>query len=458
MTATDSDALREFGEVVTSAVRHAASATAGCAPEDVDLSEVRRLSGGASRHTWLVDARPGGCMIVQRERSGSVGANLPMHAQADLLRSALELGVPVPRVQGAGTDGDSGFVVLEFLEGESVPRRILREPALAKIRGSLGYRAGEILAAVHRIEPENHPALAEVDPLRQMRALLDMLGEPHPAFELGLEWLAEHEPPDRDPVVVHGDFRLGNLLVADTGVTAVLDWELAHLGSPLEDLGWFCGRAWRFGSPLRAGGVGAIEELLDGYVAGGGARPDDSELTWWEAYGTLRWGLICVLQASVHLEGHHRSVELAAIGRRAAECEEDLLELVVGPSDYEPPSAADGVGLTGPHDRPSAVELLDAVREHLEENREKSGGANAFHLRVATNVVAMVAREVALASELEDRRAMHMKRAGVTDEAALAAKIRRVGVPFEATTLEAVRSLVRDKLAVSNPGYWLGDG
>ena len=159
---------------------------------------------------------------------------------------------------------------------------------------------------------------------------------------------------------------MGNLIVDRQGLAAVLDWELAHLGSPVEDLGWFCCRAWRFGSPLRAGGVGTVDELLEGYEQGGGDPPDDDELRWWEAYGTLRWGLICVLQASVHLGGHHRSVELAAIGRRAAECEEDLLELVDGPSDEEPPEAGSEPGTAGPHDRPTAAELLDAVGEHLD--------------------------------------------------------------------------------------------
>jgi hypothetical protein len=310
---------------------------------------------------------------------------------------------------------------------------------------------------VHLMDPGGHPALEQVDPIAQMRSLLDMLGEPHPAFEIGLAWLSANEPARLDPVVVHGDFRLGNLLVADTGVTAVLDWELAHLGSPLEDLGWFCGRAWRFGSPLRAGGVGTVDQLLDGYEAGGGVRPTDADLTWWEAYGTLRWGLICVLQASVHLNGHHRSVELAAIGRRAAECEEDLLALLAGPSDYEPPSAEDGAGLMGPNDRPSAVELLEAVGEHLDQLRESNRGATAFHLRVAANVVALVEREVALASELEALRTEHLGLVQVADEAELAAMIRSAGVPPGEPVLGVARALVRDKLAVSNPGYWRGD-
>lgn len=451
-----------LGADAAEAVRVAAAAAdagghGGVEPGDVVITAVRQLSGGASRHTWMVDVAPGPAMVVQRERSGSIGANLPMAAQVDLLRAASGLGVPVPAVFGAGGSPGSGFVVLEALEGESVARRVLRDPALARARSGLASEAGRVLATIHALDPAEQPVLEETDPLHQMRALADALGEPHPAFELGLEWLGEHRPPERPPVVVHGDFRLGNLLVAPPGLTAVLDWELAHLGSPVEDLGWFCGRAWRFGSPLRAGGVGRVDELLSGYAEGGGRLPDAAELRWWEAYGTLRWGLICVLQASVHLRGHHRSVELAAIGRRAAECEEDLLELVVGPSDYQPPSADDRTGHEGPDDRPTARELLEAVSEHLEGLRADSEGAQGFGLRVTRNVVDMVGREVALAPETARRRTRRLAEVGVRDEADMAAGIRSGTLRGPAVT-EVVRELVRDKLAVSHPGYWLGDG
>jgi hypothetical protein len=299
------------------------------------------------------------------------------------------------------------------------------------------------------------------DPIAQMRTLLDNLGEPHPAFELGLRWLERTRPDEREPVVVHGDFRLGNLLVDPTGITAVLDWEIPHLGSGIEDLGWFCHRAWRFGSPLRAGGVGTAEELVAGYAEAGGVPPTPAELDWWEAYGCLRWGLICVLQASIHLDGFQRSVELAAIGRRASEAEEDLLLLLAGPSDYEPPSA-DDVPLdlrTGPHDRPTAAELLEAVVEHLDGLRAEQGGRTAFHLRVTGNVVAMLGREVALAPQLAELQLERLDSLGVADDAELAEAIRegRMDDRLDEVT-QAVRAMVRDKLAVSHPGWWHGDG
>jgi aminoglycoside phosphotransferase (APT) family kinase protein len=130
--------------------------------------------------------------------------------------------------------------------------------------------------------------------------------------------------------LVHGDFRNGNLIVGADGLRAVLDWELAHIGDPLEDLGWLCVKSWRFGSPHRVGGFGDVDQLLDAYAQASGRRIDPQALSWWEVMGTLRWGIICILQAANHLSGAVRSVELAAIGRRVCEVENDLLLLLDG--------------------------------------------------------------------------------------------------------------------------------
>jgi len=101
---------------------------------------------------------------------------------------------------------------------------------------------------------------------------LDKTGEPHPAFELALRWLAIYRPEPVASAVLHGDFRLDNLMVDETGLVAVLDWELAHVGDPVQDLAWLCVRSWRFGSPLPAAGLGTREQLVEAYTAAGGAR------------------------------------------------------------------------------------------------------------------------------------------------------------------------------------------
>ena len=132
-------------------------------------------------------------------------------------------------------------------------------------------------------------------------------------------------------MLVHGDLRNGNFIVGPEGIRAVLDWELSHLGDPVEDLGWLCVRAWRFGiDDHLVGGFGDLPDLLEAYAAAGGAPVSEDEVRWWVVLGTLKWGVICMSQAFTHLSGAHRSVELAAIGRRVAQTEWDILDLLDG--------------------------------------------------------------------------------------------------------------------------------
>ena len=271
----------------------------------VRVRGLHRLSGGASRETFAFDAvLPDGVerpLVLQRERPGgaiSTGGGTAM--EAALLRAAAAQGVPVPGVIAAGSERRAGplgapFVIVDRLEGETIPRRILREPEFAEARRALAAQCGRALAGIHRIPLEAASGLEERDQVAQFREILDALGQPHPAFELAFRWLEANRPPRRATTVVHGDFRNGNLIVGPDGLSAVLDWELAHLGDPMEDLGWLCVKAWRFGSPHPVGGFGPYGDLFDAYA---------------EAAG---------------LTGVSRSVELAAIGRRVCENEHDVL-------------------------------------------------------------------------------------------------------------------------------------
>jgi aminoglycoside phosphotransferase (APT) family kinase protein len=298
------------------------------------VTSLRRLSGGASRETWAFSAadRP---LILQRQQPRP--ARRPgMATEVALLRAAMAASVPVPAVvatgDGTGSAADmavgAAWMVVEFVAGETIPRRILRDDEFRAARAALAGQCGEVLARIHRIDPASVGGLVESDPVVDLRLGLDVIGEPHPAFELGLRWLDRHQPPARTVGIVHGDFRNGNLVVGPEGLRAVLDWELAHLGDPLEDLGWLCVRAWRFGAAPHVGGFGELGDLLAAYEVASGAPVDRDALAWWEVLGTLKWGVTCIVQAATHLSGAVRSVELAAIGRRVCEVEYDLLELL----------------------------------------------------------------------------------------------------------------------------------
>lgn len=300
---------------------------------DVEVTDLARMPGGSSRETWSFTLCPAGGpprrLVLRRDPPGAPSSGLAL--EAALLAGAADAGVPVPALVTHGNAASpvgSAFVVVEHVVGETLPRRILRDVAAAGTGPELTAQCGRVLAAVHAMAPSAVPGLPGGDPLEQLRGLLDMLGQPHPAMELTLRWLAGARPPRSGESVVHGDFRNGNLIVGPDGIRAVLDWELAHRGDPLEDLGWLCVKAWRFGSPLPVGGFGTVDQLVTAYEDASGATVDREALFWWEVLGTLRWGVICIVQTVTHTSGAVRSVELAAIGRRVCEVEWDLLELL----------------------------------------------------------------------------------------------------------------------------------
>jgi len=227
---------------------------------------------------------------------------------------------------------------MERVEGETIARRLLRDDEYAEARRVMTAQLGGILAKVHRVAAVEglsapvegrSPAEEEVAQFEQRyRAIAP---EPHPAFELAFRWLRQNLQRTPERALVHGDYRIGNVIFGPEGARAVLDWELAHVGDPMEDLGWICVRSWRFGNDdLPVGGIGHREEFWRAYEEAGGYPVDAGRVRFWELFGNLRWGVICISQARTYLEGLSTSVELASIGRRTAETEWELLNLMEG--------------------------------------------------------------------------------------------------------------------------------
>jgi aminoglycoside phosphotransferase (APT) family kinase protein len=381
----------------------------------VTIEGLTQLTGGASRETWAFNAiRADGSpaeLVLRRDPPGRPGEPGAMGREALAITAAGVAGLAAPEVLLWTDEPDmwgSAGLVMRRVEGETIARRILRDAVYQQARGALVGQLGQFAAGLHTLEvTDDFPAPAP-EPLAELRALLATFDQASPTFELALQALEAEQPPARGPVLVHGDFRLGNLIVGPEGLRAVLDWERVHVGNPAEDLGWLCVKAWRFGSAAPVAGLGTREELLDAYLAAGGADLSLDELRWWELLGTLRWGVICMAQAQAHLSGAHRSVELAAIGRRVCEQEWDLL-LLLAPDDAaraaatRPCPAGGGLPAPAPHGRPTASELLDAVRGFLTDQvMPATSGQLAFHARVAANVLGIVARELELGPVPED--------------------------------------------------------
>lgn len=292
------------------------------------IDGLHRLSGGASRETWrfTADGRP---LVLQRQRGGDAR---DMLLEASVVRAAGLAGAPVPELlHAARLDDGVCMMILAAVDGETIARKIQRDDEYAAARTRLVGDLGRALATIHRgLDPASLPGLVEIDQVEQYTAALDQLGQPHPVLELVRNWLIDHRPPSTRATVVHGDFRLGNVIVGTDGLAAVIDWELAHIGDPMEDLGWLCVKAWRFGGVPPVAGLGEYDELFAAYEAGGGGAVDPAVVHWWEVLGTWKWAIMCITQASAHLTGVARSHELAAIGRRVCENEYDLLNMLDG--------------------------------------------------------------------------------------------------------------------------------
>jgi aminoglycoside phosphotransferase (APT) family kinase protein len=310
------------------------------APGGGNVEGVQRLSGGASQQTWAFDVRGGAGSVPLILRRAATGAGerarmtAGLEVEARLIAAAKAAGVPVPGICHVlrPEDGLGHGFVMERLSGETLGRRIVRDARFAAARRVLARQCGEALARIHAMPTTDLPTLRLVGPGAELKSQMDLHrshGTARPVFELAFQWLHRHDPGDVSrSVLVHGDFRNGNLMVGVAGLVGVLDWELAHLGDPMEDLGWVCVNAWRFGcNDLPVGGFGTRADLFEGYAAGGG-QVNARRVHYWEVMGTLRWGIICEAMAHAWLAGHERDVEKAAIGRRASESEIDLLALL----------------------------------------------------------------------------------------------------------------------------------
>jgi aminoglycoside phosphotransferase (APT) family kinase protein len=303
-------------------------------PGEVELSPI---PGGASRETWLIRAGDRR-WVLRRDPEGSISL-VPIEQENALISLALNAGVPVPSpLAFEPPDGRFGTaaMLMSFVEGTSVAPRILRKPEYERARERLPGQLATALARIHSVpvldverslpSMPGDPALNQIS---EWERQLDEIGEPLPAVELGLRWLRANAPEPAAPRLVHGDFRLGNFIVDESGLAAVIDWELAHLGDPAEDIGWLCIRSWRFGNDeLPVAGVGRLDQFISAYESAGGEPVDRERVRYWEAFGNVKWAVICARQAHDHLTGVRPSHELASLGRRVCEPEWDLLKLM----------------------------------------------------------------------------------------------------------------------------------
>ncbi len=310
----------------------------------VQVSGAQPLAGGASRDSWAFNATfedgTSGRFVLRRDLPTTMNEQALTRAQEfALMRAAHDHGVQVARVGWLCEDPDVlelPFFIMDYVEGVSVGRKVMTSPDLAAARGALPDQMARQLALIHSLNPSdldflprplgNQPARHAV---QETYATIDSIGAVVPALEYALRWCDLHTPqPDR-LTFIHGDFRVGNLLVNAAGLAAVIDWEFAHIGDPCEELGYLCMRDWRFGADkLRAAGLSPREPFIQAYEGYSGVTVNREAVTWWEILGNIRWAVICLAQAQRHLSGQDPSIELASLGRRSVEMQAEALRLI----------------------------------------------------------------------------------------------------------------------------------
>jgi aminoglycoside phosphotransferase (APT) family kinase protein len=293
------------------------------------------LTGGASADINRIILESDRELIVRRtlSKEESVMA-IPKTLEAKIQKIVKANGAPVPEILiefSEGAEIGEGYV-MEAIAGETIPRKILRDDSFKKAREKLPYEIGMSLAKIHQTKLDQLQDLEQtsfLDSLQKLNLVYLSFQQPQPVFDLAFKWLEAQKLEDYGEVLVHGDYRFGNFIISEENLESIIDWELAHIGNPMEDLGWLCVRSWRFGNVTkRVGGLGDIEELIAGYEANSEIKIDETQLDIWQLYGSLRWGVICMMQTFAHLNGFISSVEKAAIGRRVSETEFDLMNMI----------------------------------------------------------------------------------------------------------------------------------
>lgn len=428
-------------------------------PELIDL-KTRKLTGGSSRETLLL------ILKLSNNRSKRLILRLdppfiPARGadfEARIMSAVKNNHVPVPNVLAYGKLGKNkqGFVLSDFIYGETQPKKILYETKYEPLRKTFVAQLAKILSCIHSTDISKLPKLPEHNELDAIENLYNMLGQKRPVFDLAFQYLKERKPRSLRKMFIHGDFRLGNFLVGSNKIKAILDWELCQLGDPRVDLGWLCAKPWRFGALLPVAGMGSYEELLDRYNRLVKTDITFEELKYFETLSNLRWGVYSLYQVNLHESKKNSSMDLAAIGRRIAETEWDLLTDAFGVKIQKPISLKitdypNDLWLQNP---PGNLEMLDLIKEFLISLLPSMTGYQRYNTKIAVKFTEILKRESAFGKTLLHLAAIELKKFNVNSFEELSQKITSNQLRYDNNQLiNSLTKITYLKLKINNPDY-----
>jgi aminoglycoside phosphotransferase (APT) family kinase protein len=313
----------------------------------VKIAQMQRLTTGAAQQIWRFDAVVAEqtlplilrrCDSTQHSQDLTSMLATGRPVEVSLQKMLYQHGVKVPQVIHEMSGQNANAFIMQRLPGEAQPNRILQSEEFEYARRQLLRQLAGEIAAIHSVALSDLPSLPTLNANEQvqlLRKIIDQLEFYDPALEWALCWLSDNGYEPSDQTLVHGDFRLSNFLVDKSGLSGIIDWELAHIGDPMEDLAWLCMRSWRFvKTQLTAAGLGTRESLFTAYSEATGRRVDSAQVRFWELLSNIKWAVICLVQANRFVIADNNDseqeslIECAAIGQRFHEAMYDFFRLL----------------------------------------------------------------------------------------------------------------------------------
>lgn len=431
------------------------------------ITNLKRLTGGASMETWAFDYGPYELILRRSLTSssslGNSGNGLSVNDEAALIAHMAGQKVTVPSVHAKLTPEDclgEGFI-MDRINGEALPQRIFKSENYAPALDRFVDDCARELAAIHAAPIPTHIAnlctYTAKDRLDLLEQTYREFNTEKPVFSLAFTWLRAHVPNNHPLTIVHSDFRMGNLLLSTNGLTAVLDWELSHIGDPLADLGYLCAPCWRFGRYDRpVGGVGILEDLVRAYERESGQPIDRDALNFWMIFSSLWWAVTCLGMLGTWRHKEVRTLERTVIGTRVSENEIDLLLMLEEAEGIERnntlkfsvPENAPADGATKP------FELAEALREWVTDDLlPGQKGAELFQARVARNALGIIMRQTQIGPIFAKRRQSRLTGLGFTTSSFCKALVSGDITIQNEDILEHLRLSVLEAISVDQPKY-----